>query len=164
VLRGRVGTVVAARAQPFGRRDVDDATQAVAREMRQAGADEPLVRGEVDGERRRPRRFEGVAIAGDERGDRDARVVHEDVDRAEPLDDRIDHLGDRIRIGDVERPPGGSALAMHRPDLVDDRFGAGGKIFARQFSPFHARRRRENYHPSLVHSLEPHKTMRMFVA
>ena len=58
-------------------------------EVRQAGPDHAGMRGEIHGESGRPRRLE--VVRADLDGDADARVVHEDVDRAQPRGDLVDH-------------------------------------------------------------------------
>ncbi len=113
-------------AESFGRGDVHDAPGAVAFEMGKAGPDHARVRGQVHGERGRPRRFEVVGADLDR--DAHARVVDEDVDRAELPRDLVDDLDDRARIGDVERPtggqlPGGDDLAGDRIDTSSVAIG-----------------------------------------
>ena len=108
------------RHDRLGRCDVDDPTATVCPlEVGQRSADESGVGGQVHVDRAGPVRLEALVVLERRADERDAGVVDEDVESAEPLDHLRDELLQRRRVGHVDHEPFGGLGAVRGTDLVD---------------------------------------------
>ena len=157
-LGGAIGTVARSCPQRFGTGNVDDPRAGRTAQVRQSGADQPLVSGEQHRHRAVPNRV--VTVIVDRTEGADPGIVDQRVKTAELRSDFIDHMPDRGMIGHVKRPAPrritlgtqllGNALNRFGRQIRQSHIGAlGSEDFGRR--PAHPARRAGYQHGQPVH-------------